>query len=404
MVDALFGAADHPAIAYATTAANDPVAQLARRVQDGDATLQFSDEHGYLPSLLQALHIPVASQLLVFSKTSLQAQVVSPVNPRAIFFNDNVVVAWPRGGFIEIAAQDVRQGTMFYVLPQQRAERPPFVRSGTCLSCHVAHATLNVPGTFARSVVTARDGRALPFLGNFITDDRSPLEERWAGWFVTGQSRSAAHLGNQRLSADAERAAPARPSGNASLGDFLAVRNYPAATSDITALLVFDHQMRMNNLLTGIGWRVRIAASDAPGTVDEVARDAANEVADALLFVDEAPLKGPVQGAAAFAEGFTARGPFDGGGRSLRQFDLRTRLMRYPCSYTIYSDAFERLPPAAKDAVYARLWTILSGADTAPRYQRLSAADRRAVIEILRDTKRDLPPQFRDTPPRESQP
>jgi hypothetical protein len=397
MVDALFDSPSHPAIAYATTPPSDPVAELGRRLQDGLATLAYTDGQGYLPALLQSLHVPIASQLVVFSKTSLQAALISPQNPRAIFFNDTVAVAWPRGGFIEIASRDARQGTMFYVLSQQRAERPQFIRSGTCLGCHVGYATLNIPGTLARSVVTAPDGRTLPFLGNYTTDDRSPLDERWAGWYVTGHSGAAPHLGNERtIPAGADQLIAAHPSATTSLAPFFDVGAYPAASSDITALLVFDHQMRMNNLLTGVGWRVRIAAADAPASVADVAREAGSELADALLFVEEAPLAGPVAGASAFAAEFEARGPFDSKGRSLRHFDLRTRLMRYPCSYAIYSDAFDQLPAAAKEAVYTRMWTILSGADAAPRYRRLSADDRRAIVEILRDTKRDLPAVFRE--------
>ena len=201
------------------------------------------------------------------------------------------------------------------------------------------------------------------------------------------------------VAAAAGQTVTARRSAATSLGDFFDVRGYPAASSDIAALLVFDHQMRINNLLTGANWRVRIAAADAPATTAAVAGDAAAELVDALLFVDEAPLAGPVTGAPGFAEEFTARGPFDAGGRSLRQLDLRTRLMRFPCSYMIYSDAFEQLPAVARDAVYARLWAILSGSDAAPRYARLSAADRRAIIEILRDTKKDLPATFREPGP-----
>jgi hypothetical protein len=247
-----------------------------------------------------------------------------------------------------------------------------------------------------RSVVTAPDGRTLPFLGNYTTDDRSPLEERWAGWYVSGRSGGARHLGNARIatSSSPEAVVTPQPSTVPSLTGLFDAAAYPATSSDITALMVFDHQMRMNNLLTGIGWRVRIAAAAAPATVATVAAEAAREVADALLFVDEAPLAGPIEGMSPFAAEFAARGPFDGKGRSLRQFDLRTRLMRYPCSYTIYSDAFDQLPAAAKDAVYTRLWTILSGADSSPRYRRLTPVDRRAIVEILRETKHDLPAVF----------
>jgi hypothetical protein len=165
------------------------------------------------------------------------------------------------------------------------------------------------------------------------------------------------------------------------------------------SLLVFDHQVRMMNLLTRIGWEARSLAH--AGKNDEQAaaalRNAAVEVVDYMLFVDEAPLSG-VKGSSTFAETFSAKGPRDSRGRSLRDLDLERRLMRYPCSYLIYSDAFDRLPLPAKDAIYSRLWQVLSGTDKAANYARLSAADRQAVIEILRETKKDFPAAINPRP------
>jgi hypothetical protein len=87
-------------------------------------------------------------------------------------------------------------------------------------------------------------------------------------------------------------------------------------------------------------------------------------------------------------------GPRDHQGRSLRDLDLTHRLLRYPCSYMIYSAAFDALPADAKDAIYKRMWQVLSGDDQGQKYSRLTLADRRAVVEILRDTKKDLPSYF----------
>jgi hypothetical protein len=138
------------------------------------------------------------------------------------------------------------------------------------------------------------------------------------------------------------------------------------------------------------------ALIEPPGTDDtpipmEVA---ASEVVDYMLFVGEAPIADAISGSSGFRERFEQQGPFDHRGRSLRQFDLRRRLMRYPLSYMVYSPLFEGLPPTAKDAVYRRLWQVLSGADRASRYERLSLEDRRALVEILKDTKPDLPAYF----------
>jgi hypothetical protein len=161
---------------------------------------------------------------------------------------------------------------------------------------------------------------------------------------------------------------------------------YLTPHSDIVALLVLEHQAQMLNLLTRVGWEARIGA-DAGRPLER----AAAEFVDYMLFVDEAPLPGPIAGTSAFASTFPAAGPRDRRGRSLRDLDLGKRLLRYPCSYLIYSEPFDALPATAKAAVYERLWEVLSGRDNAPRYNVLSSADRTAIVEILRDTKKDLP-------------
>ena len=156
--------------------------------------------------------------------------------------------------------------------------------------------------------------------------------------------------------------------------------------------MIFQHQVRMTNLMTRIGWEARLAEHDR--RLDLAAsplRDGVNELVDALLFVEEEPLTAAVRGTSGFAEIFAALGPADRQGRSLRQLDLERRLLRYPCSYMIYSAAFAALPGGVREAIYSRVWEILSGRETAPKYSRLSEADRRAVVDILRDTLPDLP-------------
>jgi hypothetical protein len=182
----------------------------------------------------------------------------------------------------------------------------------------------------------------------------------------------------------------------ASLQNKFDTNAYLSSHSDIVALLVFDHQMYMTNLITRVGWEVRCALYDkaSNGAFTTLLRESANELVDYLLFIDEAPLPGTVQGASGFTEKFAAQGPFDSHGRSLRQFDLRTRLLRYPCSYMLYSQAFDSLPDQAKTAIYQRMWQILSGTEKGSRYTRLSLADRQAIVQILRDTKPGLPSYF----------
>jgi hypothetical protein len=382
---------NHPAIAYQTRTPDDPVARLDARLARGEATLTFDSQNGYLRSVLDQLQVPTESQLLVYSKTSFQAPRIGPSNPRALYFNDTVSVGWVRGGeVLEFAAHDPSQGTIFYTLDQRSGASPRFTRQVICVQCHTWEATLDVPGTFVGSVVPAHDGSVL-YVPAYSIDHRTPFDLRWGGWFVTGRHALPRHLGNALVPAGGaieDVVTPASVHVTSLEGRFDRA-GYAGTLSDIVALLVIEHQARMLNLITRAGWEARVGA-DAGRPLSAIV----NELVDYLLFVDEQPLPGAVEGPSAFARVFTAQGPRDSRGRSLRDLDLRTRLMRYPCSYLIYSEPFDALPQAAKQAVYARLWAVLSGAVRDARYDRLTADDRQAVLDILRETKPDLPAYF----------
>jgi hypothetical protein len=389
-----FDGASHPAIGYGTQPPDDPVALLARALDAGEARLEFESGSGYLRSLLRALDINPDTQLAVFSRTSLQSFVIRPNNPRTIFFNDSVVVAWVRGGFIELAAQGPSRGVAFYGLEQRQALAPTFQRAANCLVCHVSYATMNVPGLLLRSVAADPEGRALTYLANATPDHRTPFEERWGGWFVTGTTAGVKHLGNVTVPNPTAPDAAATPAATsmASLAGRFDPAGYLTQHSDVAAHLVFTHQTHMMNLITRIGWQTRAAIADKSPTASRDIDAAAVDFVDYLLFVDEPRLPAPVKGASGFTERFSALGPRDRRGRSLRELDLQTRTLKYPCSYLIYSPAFDALPAEAKAAIYARLSAILSGKITGERYRHLSAADRQAIAEILRDTKPDFAP------------
>lgn len=381
---------DHPAIAYRSAVAGDPVGQLVKAIDSGRLQLKADGPSGYLRSILDALKVPVESQMVVFVADSVQGSRISMGNPRALFFNDTVAVGWVRGGFIELASQDPRNGVIFYTLERSLLGYPQLNRRDNCLTCHYSYSTAGIPGMLVRST------------GQFAVDHTIPLEKRWGGWYVTGSSGSIKHLGNTDLA----QLSPAHVSSASlnwpSFERKFDTSGYLSSSSDIVALMVFEHQMHLMNLLTRIGWEARVAETrsgpefrnqrlDNPPISME---NAATEVVDYMLFVGEAPIGDTVKGASGFQESFERQGPFDRKGRSLRQLDLRRRLMRYPFSYMVYSPLFEQLPKGAKDAIYRRLWQVLSGAVREPRYERLSLDDRRAIVEILKDTKSDLPPVF----------
>jgi hypothetical protein len=384
---------EHAAIDYRSAPLTNPVAELQQRLEAGGVELAFDPRPGigYLPALLRELGVPVESQLLVYSRTSLQQRLITPEHPRALYFSDAMVVGIVHEGVIEIAVQDAQQGAVFYTL-ETTDQLPRLQRQGACLGCHYSGATLGVPGFFSRSVPTAADGRTLPWLGNATVSHATPMAERWGGWYVTGDVGANEHLGNALI--EDNRATELPPRDFAVPADLR--ERFPAGYltpySDAVAHLVFDHQLLMMNVLTRVGWDFRVALAEHR-ELATLARTI-EEAVEYLLFAGEVKLE-PVRGTSGFADWFSKLGPHDERGRSLRELKLDGRLMRYPLSYLIYSSAFDGLPAEARDALYRRLWEVLSSAEPGARYAHLSAEDRRVIVEILIATKQGLPPYYR---------
>lgn len=398
--DAFQASRDHPAIEYRHTPTQDAVSDLNARLETGATTLGFEPVTGYLRAVLQALDLPVESQVLVFSQTSFQAPHINEQNPRAVYFNDQVAVGWVRGGdVLEVAAQDPRQGTVFYALRQTAAAQPVLERRDTCLSCHLSWDTRGVPGPL---VLTTHPRRSdSEYANGGIVDHGEPIRNRWGGWYVTGKGVPPRHMGNRAMlrpdAADPEGTPP--PPMYESLAGKADLHGYPSLRSDVVALLVLEHQAHLTNLMTRAGWEARLAAHEGPPPMPGSAmsprvQSAVAELVDYMLFVDEAPLSRKVIGSSGFAERFSAQGPRDDKGRSLRDFDLGDRLMRYPLSYMIYTPAFAGLPGHVKDAAYRQLWRILSRELRPPQYAHLTLPRRQAIVDILRATMRDLPEYF----------
>jgi hypothetical protein len=401
-----------PPILYTSGTLHDPVAELNRNLTSGSAHLAYDNVFGYLPAVLDALNISRESQLLVFSKTSLQSILISPANPRAIYFNDSAAVAWVRGSpTLEVAAQDPQQGAIFYTLDQSVQTRPVLTRERICLGCHRSVSSLDVPGMVVRTVFPAATGTLVTGLIGSEVDHRTPFDERWGGWYVTGKHSPLRHLANavvldvQDANATTDARVPTvpqTPSGSPirePLQEHFSTSAFPTPYSDIASLAVFEHQMHMMNLITRVGWESRAAFNiDPTGHSDatvKTIRESAREFVDYLLFVDEAPMTTGIEGTSGFAAKFASQGPLDSKGRGLRQLDLEHRLMRYPCSYMIYSEAFKSLNAPVHEAIYRRMWEVLSGQEQEMKYRRLSPEDRKAVVEILRETVKDLPEYFK---------
>jgi hypothetical protein len=402
--------AEHQAVAYSKSTPSDRVARLQQRIDAGDTELSFDSQFGYLKSVLAALEIPVSSQGLVFSKTSLQVDRIGPWAPRAVYFNEDVYVGWVQEGtLLEVASIDPTLGTVFYSLPQAPSEKPKFTREGsTCLMCHdSASTTGGVPGLIVRSVIPDRHGYAFGNAHEGPTTDATPIASRWGGWYVTGTAAGQQHMGNVMSPALTHEVGnvrqylakgPVKPaSAITTLAPLFNTEPYLSSHSDAVALMVLTHQTHVHNLITILNYETKATLQErgslvAPLTGDDVTKRrvkaSAEPLVRAMLFADEAPLTGAIKGTSAFAAEFASRGRRDAAGGSLRDLDLKTRLFRNRLSYLIYSDSFNALPDMAKSYVYQRFHEVLSGADSTMTH--MTPDERRAILQILAETKPDF--------------
>ncbi|MEY4931981.1 MAG: hypothetical protein RLZZ403_301 [Pseudomonadota bacterium] len=393
-------------MAYSSAALANPVARLQERLARGDQKLEFSGNRGYLDSLLKALGIDPSSQLLVYSKSSLQKALISPARPRALYFNDSTYIGWVQDSDqLEVATVDCDKGPVFYVFSNRQGESAPLKRETTrCLTCHDTVGLLGggIPAFTVYSMPVDGDGGVFVNDNPVAVSDATPIAQRWAGWYVTGQHGTQVHLGNRSAATERQfhEADPKAAGNRDDVTGFLDARPYLTDKSDIVALLVFEHQAAVQSHLSRALFKSREflaretprAAGDTPlaalsPRMQALYKRLLEPVVRSLLFVDAVPLTDSIRSSAGFPAWFEAQGPRDAKGRSLRELDLRTRLFRYPLSYVIYSEAFDGLPRSARQYVYARLQEVLSGKEADAAFAHLTDQDRRAILEILIATK-----------------
>ncbi len=395
------GAAAVALLAWATLAVRAQIALPAVLDEFARAPLAsgFDENSGHLRNLLRALDIPVESQVLVFSGTSLQNERIAPRLPRAIYFNDHAYVAYVAGSpILEVSLVDRETGFAFYQV-EQNATAPTPQADSVCQLCHDPART-GVSRLIMRSHYTDANGRALQQRGQmdqllFETTDRSPFERRWGGWYVTGTHGSMRHMGNIHGAIDVSHISD--PVGYTRTFDLNAGANvtsiaslvehepYLTLESDIVALLVLGHQVTVENEVVSVMHALRGSGTSAPpaATVD---RDAAVErLVAALTFGGARSLPAAVNGTTDFWRVFEAGGVRDSRNRSLRELDLESRLFKYPVSYMLYSSSFNGLPPAVVEDVYRGIAAAL--VEPMPGY---SDDIRRDAVEILRATKPDM--------------
>jgi hypothetical protein len=398
---------ERPPVSYSTKTPQDAVTRLQQRLATGDLALAGTDQE-IVRAVLRELHVSIESQVMVFSKTSLQRGRIRPDNPRALYFSDTVYVGWVPGGLIEVAAIDPQLGPVFYTFNPRppRGARTAFVRDADCLRCHGGNFVRDVPGVFARSVVPAPGGEPLLHHGSEVVDDRTPFERRWGGWYVTGYTGPTNHRGNAFGTEDRSQLAfPLSDERPLDLTGLCDTSRYPAKTSDVVALLLLEHQMGVQNSLTAAGQRSRRMlayqrslqetfkepVTDEPtfDSVKSVFFSLTSDVVDHLLFHGAAPLPEGVVGSEAFRRMFPADAARSQAGHALKDLRLRERLLENRCSYLIYSESFTALPAPLKARILDRLHAALHDTDPQGRYAYLEAEEKRRIHDILIETHPD---------------
>jgi len=396
---------EQPPLNYSATKPRDGVAELETRM--AAARPSTGGDKAILSQLLKELRIPLESQVLVFSKTSFQRQIINPARPRALYFSETSYVGWVPGGLIELATIDPQLGPIFYSFDPQ-AKAPGFVRDASCLTCHGGQFVRGIPGLFVRSLFTAESGEPLFRYGSQVVDFRTPFTNRWGGWYVTGKHGQSAHRGNTLAREENDKLVVdmSRGANIADLSGRFQTRAYLRPDSDIVALLVLEHQTAMQNTLTRasldcrrmLAYQKNLQVELKEPVTEELVYDsvkhvfeaAALQLVDDLLFRGEAVLPAGVEGSAAFREAFGREAPRTDDGASLKDLDLAGRLFRNRCSYLIYSEAFRALPVELKRRVYARLVSALNPVAPDARYAYLPAEERARISKILRQTHPDF--------------
>ena len=386
----------------------DPVSILDQAIKSGSKTVRLGSEKEFLTDILKSLQVPVESQVLVFSKSSLQTSRIDPKHPRALYYSDDVYIGWVQGGMVEVISHDPKVGPLFFAVERIPGRSTPrIMASEDCLGCHEGSRTRNVPGVMIRSLFTAESGQPILAAGSHLTDHSSPIEERWGGWYVTGMHGDARHMGNvvstwvestRKAAFDSEKGANIK-----SLDSLINTEPYLRDDSDIVALMVLEHQVGMLNRLTEASHyftsSLRISrtlypdlteaktADDLEGSSASVAQSYAEKVIGYMLFCDEAALpEDGIDGRPDFQNAFQANARKSAKGDSLKDFHLLNRMFKNRCSYMIYSSAFQSLHPALKDVIYRRLWVILDGQDETGNFDHLTLGERRRIVTILRQT------------------
>jgi hypothetical protein len=393
LAQANFDDIDEPPHNYRKRAPQDRIAKLKGDLESRRIGLDQSNEKAFVLSLLKALDIPATSQMLVFSTTSLQLGLISPSNPRALYFSEEIYLGYVPRGRIEIVSLDPELGAIFYIFDIPRDARPLRIeRSERCMNCHAGEETRFVPGLLIKSVVPGPSGGSLTAFRLDQMGHGIPFDQRFGGWYVTGAPGITNHWGNLtgRFSPQGMTKFPVRP------GERFDFARYPVATSDILPQLLHEHQAGFVNRVAEASYRARTYLHAGNGQLSaehavELDKQA-RILTRYLLFADEAPLPvGGAEGDTAFKSDFARNRRIAANGLSLKDLDLGARLFKHRCSYMIYSSVFEGLPGAMKERIYQCLDAALSVEKPGEEYAYLPVEEKRAIRRVLKETMTGLP-------------
>lgn len=377
----------------------DRFTDLLPKLNSGEVKLDTTDDKAFLTSILKALDIPVSSQLLVFSASSLQSEIINPRNPRALYFNEDTYIGFVPGGKVEVISMDPQMGAIFYIFErlQRGGSLPVIARSQKCFNCHVGNATHRVPGLIAESVLPMLSGASLETYRRDEQGHQIPLEKRFGGWHLTGGhhlTETHANLMGRTSASRGFEKTLIEPGKMSNLDLHL------LPTSDILPNLVHEHQIGFENRVFHAAYVIRQLTAQGRGSLPMSAKPEvekhAEDLARYILFADEAKLpRQGIEGDTTFIREFQRNKKPGSSGASLKDFDLGNRIFKYRASYMLYTDSWQKLPKEFKDRVYYKMAEGLRDQNPSPAYAHIPADEKRAIRTLLKETLPGLPAWWR---------
>jgi len=362
----------------------DPFTRIKPDLESGSLFYDDRKPLGYLESLLGKLKISKHSQQLVFSTTSLQLSRISPRNPRAIYFNEDLYLGYVPGGQIEVIGIDPEIGAIPYIFspPAGRDSRwhPRAIRSRRCMNCHANSDIGGIPGLLLSSVIPGPGGGSIDAFRQTETGHSIPYDLRFGGWHLTGNHTFPSSWANSTgvMSKSIVTKISNPP------GTFFNWNQYLVPQSEVIANLVLEHQVGFINRCLGATYRLRefflLEESKDPAKRKERIAQEAVRIVEYALFLDEVPLPKPIS----FENSSFAK-DFQGNGDPLRQFNLKDRLMQRRCSYMMKSLSFEGLPDELKDIVFSQIKAAMTMPQSklTAKFSYFGETERKEINEAL---------------------